>query len=112
MNIDEWTGRIVECFETMGYQLYLYRNTPGGREFLTHGGEIRLIQRGDDTATDNYFAKFQEREQLAAIAEAFGSFGIESDSDQNLKGVVEAQTKHLEDMRSLVFKGKAPEVKR
>lgn len=112
MKIDQWTGRIVENLMTMGYALYLYRNTPGGREFLTHGGEVRLVQRGEETATDNYFAQFQEREQLTAIAEAFGSFGIESESDQKLKGVVEAQTRHLEDMRSLVFKGKVPEVKR
>lgn len=112
MNIDQWTGRIVERYDMMGYQLYLYRSTPAGREFLTHGGEVRLIQRGEEAAQDNYFAQFQEREQLAAIAQAFGSFGIESESDQKLKGVVEAQTRHLEDMRSLVFKGKAPEVKR
>lgn len=112
MNFNEWKGRLVERFDTMGYELYLYRDTPGGRLLLTHKGEVVMLEREGTVSDDNYFARFQGREQLAAIAEAFGKFGIESESDQKLKGVVEAQTKHLEDMRSLVFKGKVPEVKK
>ncbi len=45
-------------------------------------------------------------EFLKALAEALDKNGIKTESDFKIQGLLEAKNFHLEDMRSLVFKGK------
>lgn len=106
MKLGEWQAKVVEGIGFLiGYELYLYRDTPRGRQVLTHEGNVVTLKEGE-TTTDLWFARFEDHEQLQALADAISAFGIKTPDNHHLEGLLDAQGKHLEDMRTLVFKTK------
>lgn len=47
---------------------------------------------------------------LKALAEALSKEGIKTENDHKIQGILEAQSKHLEDMRDIVFKNYKPRI--
>jgi hypothetical protein len=106
MNLGDWQAKIVEQFGWAGYELYLWRRSASGpKEALTHDGKLVELKEGL-VDPDTYFARFEDREQLQALADAISAFGVKTPDNHHLEGLLEAQAKHLDDMRTLVFKTK------
>lgn len=103
MNFGQWEARLEYRIDWLGYVLYLYRNTPAGREFLTEKGTIKTIKPGTAlNKTDVYFCRFED-DQVQAIADAFAEQGVKTKNDHKNEGLLEATRDHLADMRRLVF---------
>lgn len=103
MNFGEWQAKLYDNPNAISVDLYLYRNTSGRREMLTHEGKVVTIKEGSATDYNNYFARFEGNDQLRVVAEAFANFGVKTSTDAKNEGLLEATKAHLEDMRNLVF---------
>ena len=106
MIFGEWEAKIYEMPGIMGYQLWLHQKTPYGIAVLNHEGTVKRVKEGETTDSNDYFALFESKEQMNAIAQAFSSFGVKTMNDHKNEGLLEATKYHLEDMRRLALKGK------
>lgn len=87
--------------ERIGWAVYEYRAGANGyKEFKDAKGNWKQAVVGTLVEPTLYI------EDLAEWAEAIRDAGVKLPSDHKLEGVLEAQSRHLEDMRSLVFKSK------
>ena len=101
---DNWEAKIVECPGIMLKELYLFRDGPEGREFITHSGSIAIKKHGDYIVSEElHFARMSDN-QLQAFANGLALEGIKTTNDSKNEGILQATERHLEDMRSLVFK--------
>lgn len=107
-NMGDWEARLVEVPATFGYELWLSRHTPQGREVLTHKGKRVLLKETDTGQSDLYFVSFESIEQVSALADAFANYGLKTVNDHKNEGLLLAKDAHLQDMRALVFKTGAP----
>lgn len=105
----EWTARLAHRFDQLDIALYLYMDTPQGRQVLTQDGILVTLKEGETNTKDLAFATFKDEEALHALASALAAFGVKTDDDHKIQGLLTAQSKHLEDMRALVFKNRMPE---
>ena len=70
--------------------------------------EVKELKYGDKVA-DEFILKIPtEYKQILidALIKGFGDIGISPKGESKLEGKLEATEKHLQDMRTLVFKGK------
>lgn len=85
--------------DMIGWAVYEYREGANGyRENRKSDGNWEVSKQG--VAVEPTFWIEDLNERAVAIRDA----GVKLPSDHKLEGVLEAQTKHLEDMRTLVFK--------
>ena len=96
-----WKAKVVDNFDNMRKELYIFQQRDNAKLFLTPKGVISVVN-GKQPKEPVYFAGF-ENEQAQAIANAFGEAGIKLASTHKIEGTLEATQKHLEDMRKLVF---------
>lgn len=107
MNFGNWEVHLENRGWARETLIYLLRFNGKEEELLTHDGKTVTIQEGLMPVgwDDMYFARMTD-DQLQALATALCDRGIKTQNDHELEGILEAQGKHLEDMRSLVFKDK------
>ena len=85
--------------DMMGYFIYEFRGGANNyREYKNREGNWVQVKEGESVEPTYYI------EDLVELATAIRDAGVKLPSDHKLEGVLEAQTKHLEDMRTLVFK--------
>ena len=75
------------------------------REFVCGDGALKLLDETGpvDDKEDYSFGSFTSQ-QLQALADGLAREGLKTTNDAKNEGLLEATNKHLEDMRSLVFK--------
>jgi hypothetical protein len=102
----EWEVKIVDSIVRMGYYIYLTKRTKEGRVFISNNGEMIHTLTGEqiDKNEEEISFAFLEPDQLKALAEGISAAGVKTQSDFKNEGLLQATNKHLEDMRSLVFK--------
>lgn len=101
MQIDQsWKVKIIDPGYKTSFDVYIFREIGGKREFI-QTGEKSVILSMDGMAPSPTLS--MDREMMKAFADALNDRGIKPE-EGFLEGKLEATTKHLEDMRSLVFK--------
>lgn len=83
----------------------------GGKEFLFKGADLKEKKELSEFFwnTDDYTFKIPTRIAdilFKAIYQTLSEEGYKPENEHKVHGILEAQTKHLEDMRNLVFKNK------
>ena len=110
----EWQCTIRNDDFGMRLKLYIFRQTHDGEvEFLVAGGNgsepsIQKIAGDQDGIPTLIIPRLVGADIIKAIADALDRVGVRSDSDARISGLLDATNKHLEDMRTLVFRGKNP----
>lgn len=99
--------KIERRIELLGWAVYEYRlGANGYREHRDSKGGWVVSKPGTSVEPTLII------EDLEEWAKAIRDAGVKLPSDHKLEGVLEAQSKHLEDMRSLVFSSRAVGAKR
>lgn len=103
----DWKVQLLEEPGMVGYKLYLHSTTLNHqKQFLTKGGlEIETIEEAGVPVDKDLSFCHLNHDQLKAIVEAFSEKGFKTSNDHKIEGLLKATNKHLEDMRTLVFKG-------
>ena len=94
-----WKVKIVEDFSRSVNEIYIYCETPQGRQAMDANGGISPVVMG---------ARFQPvfslpREVMPELLDALLESGAKPKEQSRVEGVLEATKAHLEDMRRLVF---------
>lgn len=106
MNFGEWQVAIIERPGWDGSRIYLYKREGANSVFVKSDGIAITHQEGDPHTDDDYFCDMT-REQIQALADGLAKAGVRTTNDAKNEGLLQAKQDHLEDMRRLVFKGKA-----
>lgn len=86
--------------DQLGWLVYEYRQTFGtGFREVRQGTEWVIVKEGEPVSKPSYII-----ENLDEWAKAIAEVGVKVQSDYKLEGILEAQNKHLQDMRKLVFR--------
>jgi len=108
-SVGEWTAHIEYRPDWLGFVLFLWKDSDGKREFITQNGEVHVVRPGEALKTEeHYFARFEDDQQLQALAEAISKRGVKADNEHKTEGLLKATKYHLEDMRRLVFEPPTP----
>ena len=103
----EWKAHVEQPIMKDVYRIYLFKDIEArARQFVTKGGEeYRTVQEGD--ITEKNFCLIEVPSQaMHSIVDAIDRSKIPKPSKSHTEGKLEATLSHLEDMRSIVFKGK------
>jgi hypothetical protein len=99
--MENWNVKIIDKGIRIERDIYIYRKL---------GDKIEIIGAGNTTNIINQFATIPDEptlslnpEALQAFANALNDIGI-NPQKEFIEGKLEATEKHLEDMRTLVFK--------
>jgi hypothetical protein len=106
-NAGEWKARIDRPVCTDKLEVWIYRRTTrGDTEIAQPDGRVWRLLEGTErpskcrpTFTLNGFAG---KQLMLALAEALSEEGIRSPNDHAIRGQLEAQTAHLNDLRMLL----------
>ena len=93
---------IDDTIAFQGVKVYVYRRDRDEIEVVEFGKETTLKKYKHGECFDRPSFTLP-RNLLKRLAEAIQNMGVQLDSQSKTEGVLEAQTKHLEDMRKLVF---------
>lgn len=100
--MENWIVKIVDPGYKITREIFIYRRAGIGKtEVLRSGGMVETIDTG--VKPEPTLELFPET--LQALANALAEVGIKP-QEGYLEGKLEATEKHLEDMRTLVFKKK------
>ena len=105
MNISEWKVTIRSGGHLVIDDIIIFRKSGTGIDILKKDGNIDHVPFGE--ATDLYTIRMpvQEcREIISAFVKYAQDQGFKSSDESFSKGKLEATEKHLDDMRTLVFK--------
>lgn len=108
--MSEWKINIKQNPWGAYIDLYFYRRRDHGTEVMTwdsNGNQILLIV-SEGQATDGIkptlrLNSFDSTALLKSLADAINNYGVKTDSDARISGLLEATKEHLADMRKLVF---------
>lgn len=89
--------KITYSPDHISWLLFEYRERPGIKE-VRHGNKWVAVKEGEPVEPTLYIENLQE------WANAIAETGVKPQSDYKLEGILEAQNKHLQDMRKLVFR--------
>lgn len=98
---NKWKFRLIHDPMSMGYNLFLYRMTPAGREVMTQDGDImtiKIIKEGEPAPCVLYL----DDEQVQALTDELNSCGKKANVESKTEGLYEAQSDHLKDLRKLL----------
>lgn len=99
-NLD-WNVDIIKCPNRMGFEMAIYRFNPMGKVFV-----LENFEREIEVPEGNVFKRtYIPAPVMEALIEAINPKD-KQDKGKFIEGELEASKKHLEDMRSLVFKTK------
>ena len=96
-----WQIRIVDKGYAFSRDVFIFRKLPGGAEFIQKDDTCVFIAEG--SAIKPKAAIELEPEQLQALADELSKVGYKPQKGF-MEGKLKATEKHLEDMRTLVFK--------
>lgn len=98
----DWKVRIEPIMFCDGIRFYIWRSRSGYTEHLGKDGYIQVVPEGMATIIDPTLELkgFEARSIMAALAEALADQGVKTPNDHRLQGVLDAQTAHLQDMRT------------
>jgi hypothetical protein len=102
--MNPWEAKIIERPDMMRRVIYLTQRIGSQRVYVKADGTTEAYDLNQLPKDDPYMASLED-EQLEALAEALSGAGIKTRPIHQLEGTLEAQSAHLEDMRTLVFKG-------
>lgn len=94
-----WKIKIVENFCRAQTDIYVYCDTPQGRQTLQASGEMQMVCPGVEFKPALTIPAEAREELLSALLES----GVKPKEQSRVEGVLEATKAHLEDMRRLVF---------
>jgi len=100
--MENWKVKIVDKGYTDTRDVFLFRRDASGRTAILHGDRIDTYEDG---AVRDEPSMCLTSEMLQAFAEALNDQGFKP-LKGFLEGKLDATEKHLEDMRTLVFKEK------
>lgn len=98
---DKWTIKIVDVGYRFTRDVYIFRRTLGGAEFIQSDETTVFIAEGSAEQPKPTFRL--EPEALQELAEELARTGYKPEKGFT-QGKLDATEKHLEDMRTLVFK--------
>ena len=102
--MNNWTIKIIDTGYEKARSIYIFRQLSSGETMFLDG---KVLKGGE--APSEPTIKL-EPEQLQALADELSMVGYKPQKGF-IEGKLEATTKHLEDMRSLVFKSETKELK-
>lgn len=106
---DSYDVHIYRNYDSDSTDVYVLDKRHGKRSVLYPGPDGGLL-RHDLVEGSNVqrfpFVRFQgmDSDLIFAVAEAFAEAVVDRPTDSKIQGLYEAQSRHLEDMRTLVFK--------
>lgn len=106
-----WRVRIRESIGSLEMEVQFFRKAPyqpGKYEVMTFG-EVKVeTYDANGAGFKAPVGLLLDRETLGALAAAMNELGFRTDRDGIIEGKLGATERHLEDMRTLVFKDKKP----
>jgi hypothetical protein len=105
INAGEWKVRIDKpvCVDRIDFYIYRYRN--GYSQVIQSDGLVVNVKEGEYLAAIRpslSLSGVDGKQMLHALADALAEEGIKTQNDHALRGQLEAQTAHLQDMRTLL----------
>ena len=97
----EWKIAIYRPAGLIGYDVTIYRSIGSGEMEVLVGSDMVRFKEGETIPPS---LRFQNPQMLKELVRAIGEMGIREDHQSFSEGKLEATEKHLEDMRTLVFK--------
>lgn len=104
--INGWRAKVERSFATLGAYIFLIRDHNDGGAIYTHEGSLEKIEPGKAMTPTLYVPE----DCLPSLFQALWDAGLrpsdrryEAEADL-LKGQLDLQGRHLEDMRTIVFK--------
>jgi hypothetical protein len=105
--INQWKCRINERPGTWWLNVYLFRDGPNGSTVILYPKEEGNVEKTVEYgAYDIEPSIVLSHDQLAALSVELSAQNIKTRETSFTEGKLEATERHLEDMRSLVFKKK------
>lgn len=95
----EWKVKIVDVGYSFARDVYIFRETHEGTEFLQADGNIKLTNTTLETPQPTIRL---DPEALQTLADELGRVGYKPQKGF-VEGKLEATEKHLDDMRKIVF---------
>lgn len=102
---DGWKVRIERLPYMDRVDFYIYRHVKGMVEILEQNGMGRRFAEGAAVSDVKPFwsmTNSHAKAIMVALAEAISEEGVHTPDAERLKGTLEAQSRHLEDMRTLL----------
>lgn len=94
--------RLIQNFTSFGYKLYIH---PDNKTVICNDGTYNTVEEGQ--AWPHNAGIDLPDDCLQQIMDELYRYGIRPTKFKDITGELEAKTYHLEDMRRLVFRGKA-----
>lgn len=102
-----WKIKIVEDFCRSVTEIYVYCDTPQGRQAMDANGVVSAVATGVRFNPALVIPSDAREDLLNALLES----GVKPREQSRVEGVLEATKSHLEDMRRLVFEPVNTEVR-
>ena len=105
-NTGRWKTIIEKPIFNNRLDFYIVCHSPDGTRTMQPDGCAYLVKEGclrpDDLRPTFSLLGFEGRQMMHAIAEALAEEGIKGPNDHVIRGQLEAQTAHLNDLRTLL----------
>jgi hypothetical protein len=88
----------------MAESVYLVRRDGAGRVYLLPNGEARRVEQGRAVNDEEVRFALLDHDQLQALGRAISEKGYKAPDTHLIEGKLQATERHLDDMRTLVFK--------
>ena len=98
---DNWTIKIVDVGYKFARDIYIFRRMLGGAEFIQDNQTALFVSEGSAEQPKPTISL--DPEALQALADELAKVGY-APQKGFIEGKLDATEKHLEDMRTLVFK--------
>jgi len=100
--------RVQQAIDMDALNVVIWIRKPDGVYYIAEPMELkfRRHKRGERQEPSLQISGDMAGDLLDALTEELGNKGIKTKSDSKTEGLLEAQSKHLADMQSLVFKGR------
>ena len=101
--MEPWRIQFRDPIYRLGVDLLIWRRAPNGKVEVYHpDGAEEIVDVGVDVKPSFYL----DEEMLIGLADALQARGVRPKEAGKTEGLYEAQSKHLEDLRTLLFNPK------
>ena len=107
MGLHDIQVRVQRAMDMMAWNVLIFRRRPDGGHDIAEPMQLkwRDIGSGEGRVVEPTMCISEEiaGDIMDAVVSELGDMGIKTRNDSKIEGVLEAQSKHLEDMRRIIF---------